>query len=114
MDLKGGLVGARSRPGCQKPGKHTRAGRDPSVVSQGDSSLLLGEAAGGKESRLGGSHEDKGSDRSKDGWFETQQQQRVTLSSTRPGQGKVVASRREAFEGKDILGGAGKGRRSNW
>ena len=109
MDLKGGLVGVRNRPGDQKPGKLTRAGRDPSVVSQGDSSLLLGEAAGGKESRSGGSHEDKGSDRSKDGWFEIQEQQGVTISSTRPGQGKVVASRREAYEGKDVCGGTRKG-----
>ena len=112
MDLKGGLVGVRNRPGDQKPGNLTRAGRDPSVESQGDSSLLLGEAAGGKESRLGGSHEDKGSDRRKDGWFETQQQ-RVTRSSTRPGQGKVVASMKEAYEGKEVCGGTSKGGGSN-
>ena len=61
----------------------------------------------------GGSHEGKGSDRSKDGWFEIQQQQRVTRSSTRPGQGKVVASMKEAYEGKEVCGGTSKGGGSN-
>ena len=108
MDLKGGLVGARSRPGCQKPGKHTRAGRDPSVVSQGDNSLLLGEAAEGKESMSGGSHGDDEIDRNREGRFETRGQG-VTISGSRPRQGKVVASRREAFEGPDVCGGARTG-----
>ena len=108
MDLKCGLVGVRNRPGDQKPEKHTRAGRDPSVVSQGDSSLLLGEAAEWKESRSGGSHGGNELDRSKEGWFDNQGQG-VTISSSRPGQGKVVASRREAYEGKDVCGGTRKG-----
>ena len=108
MDLKCGLVGVRNRPGDQKPEKHTRAGRDPSVVSQGDSSLLLGEAAEWKEPRSGGSHGGNELDRSKEGWFDNQGQG-VTRSSSRPGQGKVVASMREAYEGKDVCGGNRKG-----
>ena len=113
MDLKGGLVGARSRSGSQKPEKQARAGRDPSIVSPGDNSLLLGEATERKESEAGGSSEKEEAARSKESRFETQGQG-VTMSGSRPRQGKVVASRREAFEGKDIRGGAGKGRRSNW
>ena len=111
MDLKGGLVGARSRPGCQKPGKHTRAGRDPSVVSQGDNSLLLGEAAERKESISGGSHGDGDLDRKKEGRIETQGQG-VTMSGSRPRQGKVVASRKEALECMIVRGAEGKERKS--
>ena len=112
MDLKCGLVGVRSRPGDQKPEKHTRAGRDPSAVSQGDSSLLLGEAAEWKESRLGGNQGGNELSRSKEGWFDNQRQG-VTKSSSRPGQGKVVASMREAFECKEVCGEKRKGGGSN-
>ena len=105
MDLKCGLVGARNRAGGQNPVKQARAGRDPSIVSPGDSSLLVGEATKeGKESEAGGSSEKEEAARSKESRFETQGQG-VTMSGSRPRQGKVVASRREAYEGKDVCGG---------
>ena len=75
--------------------------------------MLLGEAAEGKDSRSGGSHGCEEDDRSREGRFETQGQG-VIMSGTRPRQGKVVESRREAFEGPAVRGGARRGRRSGW
>ena len=111
MDLKGGLVGARGRPGNQQPGKHTRAGRDPSAVSQGDNLLLFGEAAEGKDFKAGGSQESEETDRNKEGRSVTQRQG-FTISGSRPRQGKVVASRKEALECMIVRGAEGKERKS--
>ena len=98
MDLKCGLVGTRKTAGSQKPVNHARAGRDPSTESHGDTSLLIGEATRReKESEEGGSSKTEEPDRSKERKPETQGQG-VTMSSTRPRQGKVVASRKEALE----------------
>ena len=93
--------------------KQARAGRDPSIVSPGDNSLQFGEATERKESEAGGSSGKEEAGRTREGKFETQGQG-VTKSGSRPRQGKVVTSRREAFECKDVLGGAGKGEKSNW
>ena len=81
-------------------------------MSQGDNSLLLGEAAERKESGLSGSQGGNEVNRSKEGWFDNQGQG-VTRSSSRPGQGKVVASMREAFECKEVCGEKRKGGGSN-
>ena len=94
--------------------KQARAGRDPSIVSPGDNSLQFGEATTGrKESEAGGSSVKEEAGRTREAKSETQGQG-VTKSGSRPRQGKVVASRREAFECKDVRGGAGKGGKSNW
>ena len=98
MDLKCGLVGTRKTAGSQKPVDHARAGRDPSTESHGDTSLLIGEATRReKESEDDGSSKIEEPDRNKERKPETQGQG-VTMSSTRPRQGKVVASRKEALE----------------
>ena len=76
--------------------------------------MLVGEATKeGKESEAGGSSRIEDAGRSKEGKLETQGQG-VTMSGSRPRQGKVVASTREAFEEPDVRGGARKGRRSKW
>ena len=112
MDLKCGLVGARNRAGVQNPANQARAGRDPSIESPGDSSLLVGEATKeGKESEAGGSSRIEDAGRSKEGKLETQGQG-VTMSGSRPRQGKVVASRKEALECMIVRGAEGKERKS--
>ena len=112
MDLKCGLVGARKRAGVQNPVNQTRAGRDPSIESQGDTSLLIGEATKeGKESEEGGSSKTEDPNRSKERKLETQGQG-VTMSGARPRQGKVVASRKEALECMIVRGAEGKERKS--
>ena len=93
--------------------KQARAGRDPSIVSPGDSSLQFGEATKeGKESEADGSSANEEANRIREEKPETQGQG-VTKSGTRPRQGKVVASRKEALECMFVRGTEGKGRRSN-
>ena len=112
MDLKCGLVGSRKRTGVQNPVNQARAGRDPSIESPADTSLLIGEATKeGKESEEGGSSKTEEPDRSKERKPETQGQG-VTMSSTRPRQGKVVASRKEALECMIVRGEEEKRRKS--
>ena len=92
--------------------KQARAGRDPSIVSLGDSSLQFGEATKGrKESEAGGSSVKEEAGRNREVKFETQGQG-VTKSGSRPRQGKVVASRKEALECMIVRGAEGKERKS--
>ena len=92
--------------------KQARAGRDPSIVSPGDSSLQFGEATRkGKESEADGSSASEEANRIREEKPETQGQG-VTKSGTRPRQGKVVASRKEALECMIVRGEEEKKRKS--
>ena len=81
-------------------------------MSPRDSSLQFGEATKeGKESEADGSSRIEDADRNKEVKPETQGQG-VTKSGSRPRQGKVVASRREALECMIVRGAEGKAKKS--